>query len=256
MRKDRGAISGSSTATTAAPARRTTPCKQRQPAVLQCCPSPRYAISSLGDAAWMAPMTRLVGIAVFFVASSSAAPLSPLSSTPSKPQHKKSQKPSLLSLPRFTASAAVDEKALQLRGGEAAPTETTPPHALPVDKFLASIDVSPEQGLSSMRAEQLLKIHGLNQLEVEGAEPLWALFSRSSTTGWCRSCWRRGALVRPRAARGRGERLGRARRHPRHPASECRCRNLAGELRPVGARRAPEAAARSRALPTRRRVAQ
>ena len=121
-------------------------------------------------------MTRLVGIAVFFVASSSAAPLSPLSSTPSKPQHKKSQKPSLLSLPRFTASAAVDDKALKLRGGEAAPTETTPPHALPVDKFLASIDVSPEQGLSSMRAEQLLKIHGLNQLEVEGAEPLWALF--------------------------------------------------------------------------------
>ena len=35
----------------------------------------------------------------------------------------------------------------------------------------------------------------------------------------------------------------RAHRHPRHPASECRCGHLAGELRPVGARRALAAAA-------------
>ena len=67
---------------------------------------------------------------------------------------------------------------LGLRGGQAVEVveEVTPPHALSVRDFLDREGVSPEQGLSQARAEQLLKLHGPNALEVEGADPLWKLF--------------------------------------------------------------------------------
>ena len=65
-----------------------------------------------------------------------------------------------------------------LRGGGDASVVAPPPpaHALSVQQFLEHISVSPEQGLSRVRASQLLELHGRNELEVEGAEPLWRLF--------------------------------------------------------------------------------
>ena len=62
-----------------------------------------------------------------------------------------------------------------LRGGEASGA-VLPAHAVSAKDFLEREGVSPAQGLSKARAEQLLKLHGPNQLEVEGAEPLWQIF--------------------------------------------------------------------------------
>lgn len=78
---------------------------------------------------------------------------------------------------------------LALRGGSNAATaevvassaslsgaEVVPPHAMEVQAFLEREGISAEYGLSQARAEQLLAIHGPNQLEVAGAEPLWKIF--------------------------------------------------------------------------------
>ena len=67
---------------------------------------------------------------------------------------------------------------LALRGGNTAttPVPGTLPHALEVKELLEQEGVSKEHGLSEARAAQLLKLHGPNQLEEEGAEPLWKIF--------------------------------------------------------------------------------
>ena len=109
-------------------------------------------------------MRLLVGLALLAHAS-----CSPLGSAISRPRDKR---PTLLSLQQH---AQLPPSLLVLRGGEASGA-VLPAHAVSAKDFLEREGVSPAQGLSKARAEQLLKLHGPNQLEVEGAEPLWQIF--------------------------------------------------------------------------------
>ena len=104
----------------------------------------------------------LLVIAVF-AAVASGSPLA--GSAPPRPRD---ARPSLLSVQQYRSTLA-------LRGGDTASAQP-PPHTLAVRELLNQMDVLPEQGLSSTRAEQLLKLHGPNELEVEEADPLWKLF--------------------------------------------------------------------------------
>ena len=65
---------------------------------------------------------------------------------------------------------------LALRGGAGNERMGILAHTLSAGDVLSQFAVSTEQGLSRMRAEELLKLLGPNQLEDEDAEPLWRLF--------------------------------------------------------------------------------
>ena len=113
-----------------------------------------------------------VSLAVF--ASAAASPLSLSASASVRPRQRGLREKPLL------------QTLTGLRGGGPAVTEVTanaapdaalpPAHACEVNAYLAREGISPEQGLSEVRASQLLAIHGPNELAVEGAEPLWKLF--------------------------------------------------------------------------------
>jgi magnesium-transporting ATPase (P-type) len=58
--------------------------------------------------------------------------------------------------------------------------DRTPMHSLAADDVLKRLEVDRSTGLSSERAQELLKKHGHNQLEEAPPTPAWSVSSASS----------------------------------------------------------------------------